>query len=287
MIGRPNRVFLFGSSGYIGRRLKTFFAEEGFKDVFSVGRSVGDVLADLAYPDFSLLLDTVSKHDVFIFLASVSSPDACTNNFHDSWKLNVVNTRRLIQELIVRDVRVVFASSDVVAVGYKEPANEESKLRPFGAYGHMKAAIELEFENEPNFKAARLSYVISKSDRFSSLLYESVREKEQVQIFHGFNRNVVSCLDVVTGFSRLVENWDIVPSSSICFSGPHLVSRLDIALQFQELFPELKYSVVEPEANFWVARPRTIEVDSMYFEILLGRKRQSVIESLRMEFKNA
>ena len=280
------RVFLFGATGYLGGRLKIFLQERGYSDIISVGRCNSDRIIDLKNSNFSSLLDQVSQHDVFVFLAAVSSPDLCSKDFDTSWRINVVNTRTLINELIARNVRVIIASSDVVAVGYDDPATEKSLLRPFGAYGYMKAAIELEFEHEPNFKAARLSYVISRSDRFSSMLYDSVRINKKVDIFQGFNRNVVSCLDVVTGIERLIKNWDIVSSGRICFSGPHLVSRLDIALCFQKIFPALSYSVVEPDESFWSARPKTIEVESKYFQQVLGRKPQSVNDALRMEFKD-
>ena len=58
---------------------------------------------------------------------------------------------------------------------------------------------------------------------------------------------------------------------NIC--GGEDISRKDIADFYSKAIEDkLKYKIIQPDNKFWEARPKDINITSIYFEILLGRK---------------
>ncbi len=270
------KVFIVGASGYIGKHLLEQLGKLSNLELVSCGRGKEDEKLDLNDKDFSNFLELISDGDYLVLLASISSPDMCRDNPELAWAVNVENTNRLIHELTSQGVRVIFASSDVVVGNNEGLSEDDAALSPAGIYGEMKAAVENNVINNELVKVARFSYVLGKGDKFSTMLIDAAKDNVTVDIFDGFERNVVSIDDVTEGIYKLIDNWDNCSESVFNFSGPECISRESMTSGLSNVIDGLSYRVSEAPVGFWNNRPRRIETGCENFTKLLGRSPKSL-----------
>ena len=275
-----SNVIILGSSGFIGRSLVAYLKQFTDLNVSISGRSKEDILVDLNAPE-NINLDAFKAGDVVVFLASVSSPDICTNQPDLANKINVISTIWLIKNLTLRGVKVIFSSSDVVFKGGDNIYTDGSPLSPVSLYGKMKREVEDAFISNPLVKVARFSYVLGRGDKYTEMLLKSESTNEEVDVFEGFYRNIVTLDDVLDGILKLVLNWEAIENYSINFCGPHLVSKYELTEKFSNFVaPKLKFSLIDAPASFWLSRPKKIEMRSSIFPEILGRSSQTLEEYL-------
>ncbi|MEW6994787.1 sugar nucleotide-binding protein [Colwelliaceae bacterium MEBiC 14330] len=274
-------TYVLGSSGYIGKELYSYLKVKYSGAVKSAGRKDCDIYVELA-EDFSELVNLVSENDIVVFLSSISSPDICKQHPELAQKVNVLSTINLIEKLTVKGVRVIFTSTDIVFGNAKKAVNDNSSLAPFGDYGEMKANVEKAVVNNKLVKVVRFSYVLGEGDKYTSMMSGVAANKEVLEVFEGFERNVVVLDDVIEGIYQLINKWDSIESAAINFSGTELISRLKITELFNKhVCLNLKYEAVEAPLGFWRARPKTIEIKSNIFPALLGREPMTLEHKLK------
>ncbi|CDT93180.1 putative 6-deoxy-D-mannoheptose pathway protein [Vibrio coralliirubri] len=273
------KVFIFGASGFVGRSLYDYL---DINDKYSVGRVNCDIHADLSLSDFDELYSAVKKGDMVVFLAAVSAPDECEKNYELSYEINVTNTVRLIRLLISKGVRVLFSSSDAVFGATNSLCFESSRKHPFGRYGEMKSEVEDCFKDDSNFFSIRFSYVISENDKFSKMVKSAANSKENIDVFDGFERNVIALDDVLLGIKNIITDWDHIDTRIVNFSGEKLVSRQDLVKELTiQKYPNLVYSFTAAPDNFWSSRSKIINTESKYLEAILGRPMKSYKECIK------
>ncbi|MDX9743095.1 MAG: sugar nucleotide-binding protein [Arcobacteraceae bacterium] len=223
----------------------------------------------------------LDENTKIIFLAAVSSPDECNKNYGNSYEVNVSGTRYFIKEAIKRGAKVLFFSSDVVYGNRIEKVDEDSETNPFGNYAKMKDEVEKTFEGEKNFKVFRLSYVLSKEDKYLSYLKNCIDKNEVAEVFHPFTRKVVYIEDVLQSIENIIERWDKFQNQKFNICGEEDISRKDIADFYNDTVEnKLKYSITKPNEKFWEARPKDINITSMYLEKLIGRKPTKIKDAI-------
>lgn len=241
----------------------------------------GDYYLDLKNPeefDYSVISATTN----IILLAAISSPDQCNNNFEEAYQINVAGTKKFITRVIEKGARVLFFSSDVVYGNTIKIVDENSLTNPFGKYAQMKDEIEKEFEHNSNFKVFRLSYVLSQKDKYLRYLHQCLLKGEVAEVFDPFVRKVVYIEDLLDAIENILLQWDHFSSSKFNICGGEAISRKDIALYYsQENQGKLKYTLITPEENFWKARPKDINISSLYLEKLLGRKPIKIQDAIK------
>lgn len=277
-------IFVSGAAGYIGRwlvpRLQTI------SPVISLSRSnLGQTVPfDLSKPD-DFDYGRIKPGDMVIGLAAVSSPDVCSRDYEYAYSINVTGTKHFIDRALVRGARVIFCSSDTVFGATKTPVYEEAPCQPVGDYGEMKRTVEKSFSGHSAFKALRLSYVLSRHDKFTTYLSNCAATGQEADIFHPMSRRVVYLGDLIDAVVRLCSDWGCVPGTFLNVAGPELVSRLDLAKIFSKsVDPRLRYRLIEPEPSFFEARPRVIDMRSRYFADILGHAPRTVSEAYEIEF---
>lgn len=261
------KTALIGSSGYIAEFiLKSFVQDPEIESTLKLDRNpASDVFLDLRELekfDYSVLDDI----DYVVFTAAISSPDKCAEDFDNCWSINVTGTSRFIGEAIKRQCRVLFFSSDAVFGDIPGAIyTEASETKPITPYGCMKKAIEDEFKASSNFKAIRLSYVVSAKDRFVTYCIKCIKNGETADVFHPFYRNVISVSDVVNVVMYFAKRWNEYKPTFLNVAGKELVSRVRIADELnRHLGEELHYSVSKPRVDFFVNRPRITQMQSLY-----------------------
>ena len=280
------KVLITGKGGMIAQRLSGRLSGK-FDVVATTSDSAGPHVLDLASPgrfDYGI----VEAGDLVVHLASVSSPDRCEREYAAAYKINVEGTAYFIRECLKRGARVLFMSSDAVYGESKEgePAfDENSKTNPAGKYGEMKLLVEKEFAGNANFKAFRLSYVLSKDDKFLKYLSECSAKQEAAEVYCSFSRNAVCIQDVLAAVENVAGRWAKTNSPAINICGDELVSRKDVAQAYAEIVDgSLRIKTVPAPPGFFLARPKVINVASLYLSGLLGRKPMTVRAALLAEF---
>lgn len=275
-------VYIVGSSGFIGSSL---YESLDISNKFTVGRSGCNVFLDLANGNCDDLLSEVEIGDFVILLAAVSSPDLCEKNFEQAYNINVTNTILLIDKLLLKGVKVIFSSSDAVFGAANRLCLDDCEPKPFGQYGKMKSKVEENFRGNENFFVIRFSYVLAKDDKFSLMVGEHADAKQNLDVFDGFERNVISLDDVLLGIQNIIFKWDEIETRMVNFSGSQLVSRQDIVKELAEKkYPNLTYSFTNAPDSFWKGRPKRINTESKYLDAILKRPAKSYKESIK-EYK--
>lgn len=263
-------VFIFGSSGFIGRSLLQSL-KLNF-NVVGVGRSDHQIYFDLEKSIPEELANIVKRGDTWVFLAGVTSPVACEMDVEHAFNINVVKTKRLIDWLVDRGVKVIFVSSDTVFGKKSDIAGDDDTLAPQGRYGSYKAAVETHLRCNSLVKIIRLSYVLGGDDKFFTLARQASENNTTLEVYAGFERCVVLLQDVLVGIRNLIVNWEYYEFQTSNFCGPDLVDREELAHIFKlKFFPNLKIEVVEAPENFWIGRVKRIRLDCTNFKVILGR----------------
>ena len=276
------RAAVVGSSGYIAGYLLT-----KIENVLKIDQTPeADMHLNLAEAekfDYSVL-DGV---DFVIFTAAISGPDLCAKEFEKCWNINVTGTEHFISRAIAHGCKVLFFSSDAVFGDIPgEIYTELSETKAQTPYGRMKKAVEDHFKEDPNFKAIRLSYVVSKNDRFVSYCLRCMKTGETADIFHPFYRNCITVSDVVHTVDWLVNHWDSFELRLLNVAGTELVSRVRIVEELNRIMASrLKYTITSPGEDFYKNRPRITQMRSLYLDTYDILENKSFTEKLKKELE--
>lgn len=277
-----------GSSGYISSYLlKEFSQEKNIETILKIDQhSSADKYLDLSKAkefDYSSL----SGVDYVIFTAAVSGPDKCAADFDFCWKINVEGTQYFIERTLESQCRVLFFSSDAVFGDVPgQIYSEDSETKANTSYGKMKKYIEDKFKSEFNFKAIRLSYVVSTHDRFVSYCMKCMKDNVVADVFHPFYRNCIVISDVVNTVIWFLNNWNDYEPFVLNVAGTELVSRLRIADELNRYFGEkLKYQVLSPAKEFFNNRSKITQMKSLYIQSYHILEELSFTEKIQKELK--
>lgn len=276
------KTAIVGSSGYIAGYLR-----KRFEDVLKIDQTPeADAHLNLAEAEkFNyLLLDSV---DYVIFTAAISGPDMCANEFEKCWNINVTGTEHFIKNAIARGCKVLFFSSDAVFGDIPGKIYTElSETQAQTPYGRMKKAVEDCFKGDPNFKAIRLSYVVSKNDRFVSYCLKCMDAGETADIFHPFYRNCITVSNVVDTVDWLINHWEDYEPQVLNVAGNELVSRVRIVDELNRLHDNrLKYVISSPGEEFYKNRPKITQMKSLYLDKFGILKDESFTEKIKKELE--
>lgn len=282
------KIGIVGSSGYIAHfLLEQLRQDPAVERVVRIGRShEDDYFLNLWYAeDFDYV--AIAELDTIVFLAAVSGPDKCAEEFDACWAVNVTGTGYFIERTLKRGCRVLFFSSDAVFGDIPGAIyRENSKTEADTPYGLMKKSIEDRFCQEIGFKAIRLSYVVSARDRFVSYCLSCVREKRMADIFHPFYRSCVTVHDVVTVVEWLLHNWEEYEFFALNVAGRELVSRVRIADELNRMLgDQLRYCISVPGEAFFRNRPKITQMESLYLQSFHILPEQSFSEKIKLELK--
>jgi dTDP-4-dehydrorhamnose reductase len=277
-------IFLIGRNGYVAGRFAAELERRGVDFAVTSSHPQGDDLRldlrDTGVFDYS----QVGEGDAVVLLAAESSPDVCANEYDKAYSINVSGAAEFIKGTLNRGAKVLFFSSDVVYGHREEPVNESDSTEPIGVYAEMKCRVEEQFVGTKNFKVFRPSLVFSKESIFAANLMDCVRDGKAIKAFP-MKRAVVYVDDIVEAALNLFERWEEFDSWGINLCGPELLSRAKLAGFYKYLIDD-RLEIQESEApdGFFLKRPRTINMQSLYLEGLLGRKATSISEAMKIEF---
>ena len=277
-------TYLVGATGNIGSRV----VEKGGDDINIISRFELKLDQRPLYYNFdakSIGGTPIKEGDVIIFAAAISEPSVVSAQFDKALAVNVESTGEFIETALGKGCKVLFLSSDAVYGDVESGFDESHPVNPKGAYAEMKAIVEKRFEKNPNFKALRLSYNFHKDDRFTKYLRQCAESAVEAEIFDPLTRAVVHRDDTVDAILSIASNWDNADGQYINCGGPEVMSRQRFTEIIKRIaLPTLKYKVTSPPAKFYGDRAKFSEMHSPNIEKVLGRKRHTVEEAVKLEF---
>lgn len=281
------KIIVAGADGYIGQRLQKRLQHKEQMLLLSP-------LQNDNYIPFDLLqiskfnFNIINRYDTIVLLAGISSPDVCHKKYQYSFNINVVGTIEFISNCLKKGARVLFFSSDTI-YGNSLKKNDEDifPANPIGEYGSMKLLVEKYFSGEPNFKSFRLSYVFSWNDKFMKYLRDCFEQKITAEIYDPLIRKVVYIEDLITCILNIHTGWENFNNQYFNICGPNYLSRVEIANYFIQSIGHLNLKIIKPDDDFFKARPKKINFNSLYSTSLLGKKFTSISEAIKYEKSQA
>lgn len=282
-IKRP-KIIVVGATGYIGKPLLASAMAKSIAYGTSSTGADGLLRLPLDAPnDFDYKI--IQPSDAVLLTAAISAPDICAREHERAWAVNVTGTSEFIAKVMERGGRVVFFSSDTVYGERSDKFDERAPCNPAGEYAQMKHEVESRFLRNPSFKTIRLSYVFSCEDKFTRYLSGCAERNEEADIFHPFYRAVIHRQDVVEGALSLLRRWDEFSQRVINFGGPDVLARTEFGAVLRDTaFPNLRFRITEPDADFFTNRPRVIRMASPILDSLLQRPAHTLREAAMIEF---
>ena len=282
-------IHIIGGNGYIARRITSNINRESglFLNVIKYDLSNH---GDCVYFDLTSKQDVdslkIGKSDFIVFLAAVSSPDICEDQYQFAYSVNVMGTSRLIDKALSAEAKVLFFSSDTVLGETCEAIDENYSANPFGAYARMKYEIEEKYKTDKNFKVFRLSYVFSRTDKFTSYLINCAESCTTAEVYDSLYRNVIYIEDVIDAIIALYKTFEKHDNFLFHLAGGKLLSRVDMAETLkEEILTSLQITVKDTPPGFFDKRPPVINMKSLYLNGLLNRQTTSFKEAVKHEFR--
>lgn len=170
---------------------------------------------------------------VAIICNAITSIDKCYLNQEEAYKINVLETLRIIQEFNKWGIKTVFLSSEAVFDGKKGYYTEIDDTFPVTIYGRYKEIVEKEMiEQYPDNLIIRISRaatgVRGDKDIFNDF-YSSYVNKNEIRCIKNQTFTVTAMKDIVYGILHLIDTnqcgiWHI--------SNNEMYTRKDIAELF-------------------------------------------------------
>jgi dTDP-4-dehydrorhamnose reductase len=203
-------LLIIGASGFIGNKLYSYFKSKGaevkgtYHSKTFEGAEKDGIYLDLGSPDFSNILGLKDLTHIF-FCNGVTNIDQCKINRNSSYKINVTNTIKLLDNFRHTRAVPVYLSTDMVYSGIQKEYTESDVPAPSTEYGRQKLEVEKYIEAQfSNYIILRLTkvYGVGKGDQtlFTSwldslMMYETIFSAADIFISPIFVMDVVHALD--------------------------------------------------------------------------------------------
>lgn len=155
-------IIVFGASGFIGNRLYKYYnaMQKPVTGTYLNNPQEGLVKFDFMHPDITELDIDLKKVQYAILCTAASRIDYCVQEEEKAYAVNVLGTKKIIDQLFQNNILPIFISSDHVFDGIKGYYSDMDKTSAVNNYGRHKVEIETYlFNSKQNYIVSRISKV--------------------------------------------------------------------------------------------------------------------------------
>ncbi|MEW6102617.1 MAG: sugar nucleotide-binding protein [bacterium] len=268
---------IVGASGFVGNKLYIYFKNKGqdVKGTYYLKTFEDGIYLNLNEADFSRILEL--KNLTHIFLCNgITNIDECKINREVSYRINVINTIKLLENFIEKNVVSVYLSTDMVYKGDIKFYKESNGVSPITEYGRQKVEVEnYIMKTFKRYIILRLTKIfgIEKDDKtlFTSWL-ELLRGKKTIFSADDVFISPIFIMDVVHSLDRLVSGRHY---GIFNLGGCELLTRYELSKRLANFFG-YDLSLIQRKSikSFGFVEPRPLfsSVDSSKIIELTGTK---------------
>jgi len=284
------RYIVIGASSSIGSEMFFFLRKKKVKvfGTYFKKKQPNLVKFDIRKDDIKKLFFDINNNDVVIIFSAITNPLEVLKK-KNSKKINILGTKKLINDLSKIGCKIIFISSVEVFDGKKGGYIESSKTKPLSLYGKHKNMIEKFLINKikKNYTIIRLCWTIcmkKKSRDIISLTYNSIKKKNAKISYDNFF-NISHSEDVCKGIFKISKtNVDLVHLTS-----KDKISRFDLAMiikKYSKNKKEMFFKKIEfKDFPYHEKRARLNFLSSKVNQKNLGIKYRSIKKTVLQKLK--
>ncbi|MCG2756936.1 MAG: UDP-4-amino-4,6-dideoxy-N-acetyl-beta-L-altrosamine transaminase [Desulfobacteraceae bacterium] len=143
------RMLITGVSGLLGNNLAYYFKDKyeilGLYNSHPVNiKGIDTEKCELSCPDNIKKIISEFNPRIIIHCASLTNVDECEIDKDTTKTINVLSTKNIVEDIIDKDIKLIYISTDAVYDGVKGNFSENDNISPNNYYGFSKYQGELE-----------------------------------------------------------------------------------------------------------------------------------------------
>lgn len=170
-------IIVFGGSSYIGKHICKRFSEQGqlLAGTYCNNNQENMLYFDIKNPNLNTLPINLNLASHAVICSSITKPDDCKKDENNSYMVNVIGTRKLIEQLFQLNIVPVFFSSEYVFNGEKGDYTELDEKHPCTVYGAQKKEIEdFLLQTKKEYLILRLGKVFGLEENDKTILTSTI-----------------------------------------------------------------------------------------------------------------
>jgi len=270
------RLIVIGGSGSIGHSVLRLAQQFNLPTLGTyLTRHQPSLLKfDATTQDLGTIVPDLGQNDVVFLLAAVARVNAIEQNESAAHTLNVLATKRLIQEVVAHKAMPIFMSTNQVFDGRSfDGYFETSQTNPMNAYAEHKVEIEEFISSLPEpWAILRTGWNISSRNEDPCVIQETYRTLLQADAKMATD-NIINITDVHDTAAAMLKVARQRMSGILHCANPEAVRRTDLAdlirarsrrgseMAYKTVsFDEFKFSAARP-ARAWLRSERSKELN--------------------------
>ena len=226
-------ILILGASSYIGRKIFDVFSPSGVIGTYNSKPTQGCVRFDATFMRLGQALPATSGISHALVVYAETGLDTCKRDVERSNEINVLSTKRVIDDLAAAGIKPIFLSSEYVFDGKKGCYSEQDSPSPTTVYGRQKLEIEKYLaENCIDYVVLRLAKVYGTDPQDGTILsqwLQQVKNGEEIRCADDQFFSPVHVDDVV-GLAEAVVRHGL--NGVFNTSGPERTGRLEMLETF-------------------------------------------------------
>ena len=184
-------MLITGVSGLLGNNLAYYFRDK--YDILGLYSShpvtiegIDTARCELSHPGNIREILSEYNPEIIIHCASLTNIDECEGDKNAVNRINVMATGHIVEEVIDKDIRLIYISTDSVYEGIKGNYSEEDNINPQNYYGLSKYEGELEVlkkENSLILRTNLFGWNIQNKKSLGEWILEELTAKQKINGF--------------------------------------------------------------------------------------------------------
>jgi len=185
------RMLITGVSGLLGNNLAYYFKDK--YEILGLYNSHPVIIkgiytekCELSDPDNIKKIISEFNPRIIIHCASLTNVDECELDKNTTKAINVLSTKNIVENVIHKDIKLIYISTDAVYDGIKGNFSEDDYISPNNYYGRSKYQGELEVLKKKNFLILRTNifgWNIQNKKSLGEWILEELKAKQRITGF--------------------------------------------------------------------------------------------------------